>query len=133
MGFFGKNIDEEITTYQRSFARLTEENQTLDKKNQELEIKISEANKSNEELKQVLEEIKEQFDSFKKQSEEEKEELQAKIKGERLIKRNVKDVLIQFRCTPKQKNEWISQAEKKDISLSKFIKEALSNYKTTTK
>jgi len=133
MGFFGKDEDEQIRSYERSLARAKEEKETLEVKNRELELKISEANKSNEQLKQAMEEIKEQFDSFKQQTLKEKEELQAKLKGEKLIKKNVKDVLIQFRCTPQQKNKWISQAEKEDISLSKFIKEALSNYKTITK
>lgn len=133
MGFFGKDEDEQIRSYERSLARAKEETETLDKKNKELELKINETNKSKDELKQAMEVLQEHFENFKKQSEKEKQELQAKLKGEKLIKKNVKDVLIQFRCTPQQKNKWISQAEKEDISLSKFIKEALFNYKTTTK
>ncbi len=90
MGFFGKDEDEQIRSYERSLARLTEEKEILEVKNQKLEFKINEVNKSNEQLKQAMEEIKEQFDSFKQQTLKEKEELQAKLKGEKLIKKKCK-------------------------------------------
>jgi len=133
MGFFGKDEDEQIRSYERSLARAKEETETLDKKNKELELKINEANKSKDELKQEMEVLQEHFEIFKKQSEKEKQELQAKLKGERLIKKNVKRVFVQLKVTPDLKNTWIKLAEKRDISLSKLIREAVLHYQSDNK